>query len=56
MAYKAPKQWTLQSDATVTQYEAWRQNLMYTLSLDTSFTPYIKKDASWKKYTKADPN
>ena len=56
MAYKAPKQWTLQSDATVTQYEAWRQNLMYTLSLDTSFTPYIKKDASWKKYRKADPN
>ena len=56
MAYKAPKQWTLQSDATVTQYEAWRQNLMYTLSLDSSFKAYIKKDASWKKATKADPN
>ena len=44
MAAKAPKQWTLQSDATVTQYEAWRQNLMYTLSLDPGCAPYIKKD------------
>jgi len=56
MAAKAPKQWTLQSDATVTQYEAWRQNLMYTLSLDPGCAPFIKKDVVWKKASKADPN
>jgi len=29
---------------------------MYTLSLDSNCAPYLKKDAAWKKVTKADPN
>ena len=43
---KAPKQWVLQSGATVTQYEAWKNNLLYTLSLDPANTPFLQKDAS----------
>ena len=53
---KAPKQWVLQSGATVTQYEAWKNNLLYTLSLDPANTPFLQKDASWTQQSRNSPN
>ena len=52
---KAPKQWMLQSDADVTQFESWRNNLLFTLSLDDNYKPFLKSDATWGKKTKANP-
>ena len=43
---KAPKQWMLQSDADVTQFESWRNNLLFTLSLDDNYKPFLKSDAT----------
>ena len=51
-SHRAPKQWVLQSDSSVTQYEAWKNNLLYTLSLDPVNIPFIAKDASWLKQSK----
>ena len=52
---KAPKQWCLTKVETVNSYENWRQNLLYTLSLDTNFTRFLEDDSTWGKKTKAAP-
>ena len=46
---KAPKQWALQSDATITQFEAWKNNLIFTLSLDKVNAQFLAADATWSK-------
>ncbi len=51
---RAPKQWSLTRDETVTSFESWRQNLMYTLSLDSNFTPFLADTCIWKKKSKTD--
>lgn len=33
---RAPKQWSLTRNETITSFESWRQNLLYTLSLNES--------------------
>ena len=50
---RAPKQWQLTKNETITSYESWRQNLMYILSLDNNFVPFL--DATWQKQTAANP-
>ena len=54
-SYKAPKQWVLQSDASVTQFESWKNNLLFTLSLDPINAQFLKDNATWLKKTKANP-
>lgn len=56
MANRAPKQWCLTKVETVNSYENWRQNLLYTLSLDTNFLPYLENGATWGKKTHANPH
>ena len=51
---KAPKQWSLQKDETLNSYNNWKENLIYTLSLDKNFTPFIKSDVTWGKVTTTD--
>ena len=55
-SYKAPKQWALPSDATVNQFEAWKNNLIFTLSLDKVNTNFLKDDSTWRKQTKSTTN
>ena len=55
-SYRAPKQWALASDATVNSYEAWKNNLIFTLSLDSINTQFLKDNATWGKLTKANPD
>nr|XP_022310274.1 uncharacterized protein LOC111115730 isoform X2 [Crassostrea virginica] len=56
MANRAPKQWCLTKVETVNSYENWRQNLLYTLSLDPNFLPYLEEGATWGKKTRANPH
>ena len=36
-AYRAPKQWCLSKVGTIYSFENWKQNRLYTLSLDSNF-------------------
>ena len=39
----------------VTSFESWRQNLIYILSLDINFMPFLSDIATWQKKTAANP-
>lgn len=52
---RAPKQWCLTKHETVTSFENWKQNLVYILTLDPNFAPFLGDDFSWHKKTKNDP-
>ena len=52
---RAPKQWSLTRNETVTTFESWRQNLLYILSLDENFGLFLKPDSKWKKKSATDP-
>ena len=56
MAARAPKQWPLSKQETITSFENWRQNILYVLSLDPKFEPYLEDNASWLKKSPATPN
>ena len=53
---RAPRQWCLTKNETVNTFENWRQNLVYTLSLDPNFAQFIAIDANWEKRCAAHPN
>ncbi|MEG7522125.1 MAG: retropepsin-like domain-containing protein, partial [Chromatiales bacterium] len=53
---RAPRQWCLTKTETVNTFENWRQNLVYTLSLDPNFAQFIATDAKWEKRCAAHPN
>ena len=40
-AMRAPKQWSLTKQETIASFEAWRQHLQYTLSLDSNFAGFL---------------
>ncbi|KAK2550541.1 hypothetical protein P5673_028741 [Acropora cervicornis] len=48
---RAPKQWSLTKNETITTFEAWRQNLQYSLSLDANFCPVISHSSIVKNST-----
>ena len=52
---RAPKQWSLRKTETITSFESWRQNLLYILSLDPNFAPFLAEGFTWAKKTKAQP-
>ena len=54
-AIRAPKQWSLTKTENITSFEAWRQNLVYTLSLDQNFAPFLVEGFTWLKKTAAAP-
>jgi hypothetical protein len=49
---RAPKQWSLTKNETLTSFESWRQNLVYTLSLDNNFDPFLVSGVKWEKKTR----
>ena len=55
MAQRAPKQWSLTKNETITSFEAWRQNLIYILSLDQNFAHFIRDDVTWQKKSAITP-
>ena len=52
---RALKQWTLTKQETITSFEAWRQNLQYTLSLDPNFATFLLEESTWLCKTSAAP-
>ena len=52
-APRAPKQWCLTKRETVNSFENWRQNLVYTLTLDPNFAPFLGDECSWARKTKS---
>ena len=53
---RAPKQWSLTKNETITTFEAWRQNLQYSLSLDANFAPFLANTFTWVKKSSTAPN
>jgi len=53
--HRAPKQWCLTKHETINSFENWKQNLIYTLSLDSNFAPFLAEGVTWLKKTKAQP-
>ena len=53
---RAPKQWCLSTSETINSFENWKQNLIYTLTLDKNFSDFVAPDAKWNKYAKDDLN
>ena len=52
---RAPKQWSLSKNKSINSFENWRQNLVYTLSLDSNFAPFLADGTTWRKKTKTQP-
>ena len=53
---RAPKQWTLAKNETITTFEAWTQNLQYSLSLHANFAPFLADNFTWLKKSATAPN
>ena len=51
----APKQWSLFKDERITSFEAWRQNLLYILSLDPNFAHFLLEGTTWQRKTSNQP-
>ena len=52
---RAPKQWSLKTREILNSFENWKHNLIYTLSLDPNFAPFLVEGVKWEKKTKANP-
>ena len=52
---RSPKQWCLTRDETLSSFQAWKQNLLYILSLDLNFKPFLEPGVTWTKKTSANP-
>ncbi|KAI8485683.1 hypothetical protein Bbelb_365170 [Branchiostoma belcheri] len=48
-ANRAPKQWCLTRTESINSYENWQSNLIYVLSLDLSFAPFLADGVTWQK-------
>ena len=54
--HRAPKQWCLGKSETINTFENWRNNLIYILSLNANFSPFLAEGCEWKKKTRSDPS
>jgi hypothetical protein len=52
---RVPKQWALTKQEFTTSFEAWRQNLQYTLSLNRNFAKFLLDEAAWLRKASATP-
>ena len=52
---RAPKQWPLTTNETLNSFKTWKENLVYTLSLDKSFAPFLKNGVTWLKQSTVAP-
>jgi len=46
---RALKQWTLTKNETLNSFTNWKENLLYTLSLDNNFAPFLADGVTWDK-------
>ena len=55
MAARAPKQRQLTRNETLNSFTNWKENLVYTLSLDPAYSPFLVDGYSWQKKTATNP-
>ena len=53
--YKAPRQWQLTTTETRQSVESWWGNLMYRLSMDENFVPFLDPACKWEKQSATNP-
>ena len=46
---RAPKQWSLSKDETITSFEAWHQNLL------SNFARFLLEETTWQRKTSNQP-
>ncbi|MES9905324.1 MAG: hypothetical protein ABW168_21945 [Sedimenticola sp.] len=51
-----PKQWKLTEEESFSSFTSWQQNLVYLLTQDKNFRPFLLKDATWNKESPTAPN
>ncbi len=51
-----PKQWKLTEEESFSSFTTWQQNLVYLLTQDKNFRPFLLKDATWNKESPTAPN
>ena len=52
---KAPKPWKLTESESFSSYTSWQSNILYVLSREKNFEPFLAKDAQWLKSSAANP-
>ena len=52
---RAPKQWQPSQEETLDSFRNWKENLIYILSLDSNFSPFLAEGATWLKTSSANP-
>ncbi|XP_078495652.1 uncharacterized protein LOC144751197 [Ciona intestinalis] len=55
MATRAPKQWCLTQKETINTFDNWKNNLLYILSSDPNFSPFLGDQVTWLKQNKNTP-
>ena len=55
MAGRTRKQWDLSKNETISSFESWKGHLIYTLSLDQNFVPFLVSGKTWEKKGKHNP-
>ena len=53
---KAQRPKRLSEDETLTSFENWKNNLVFYLSQEKTFSPLLKSDATWTKTSDDDNN
>ena len=51
MSFKPPKPWTLTEKETISSYSSWQSNMLYHLSLNNEFSPFIADTFQWQRST-----
>ena len=51
---RAPKQWALKEGCSINEFETWRQNLLYVISMDTRFDKFM--ETAWLAKSAAEPH
>ena len=50
MTFRAPKPWVLfEADTTITTFCDWQSNILFHLSLNNDFAPFIPDTFTWQK-------
>ena len=51
--HRAPKQWCLTKTESINTFENWKSNLLYCLSLDANFSPFLEETTTWQRASKS---
>ena len=49
---RVPPMWPLSKEETITSFDSWKGNFLYTLNLDENFAPFLDPTKTWDKKTK----